>query len=36
MRYHFSVEKIGYVKITGKNANGIISADAVLFIPERK
>ena len=34
-RYHFSVEKKGYATITCKKANGIVSADALLFIPER-
>jgi hypothetical protein len=34
-KYHLSVENKGHVTITCKNANGIVSADALLFIPER-
>lgn len=32
---HFPVGNKGYVTITCKNANGMVLADAVLFIPER-
>jgi len=35
-RYSFSDGNKGYVAITGKGADGIVSADAVLFIPVRK
>jgi hypothetical protein len=34
-QYHFPVGNKGCVTITCKNANGIVLADAVLFIPER-
>jgi len=34
-RYHFLPGHKGYVSITGKNADGKVLADAVLFIPER-
>jgi len=34
-QYHFAIGDKGYVTITGKNADGIIIADAVLFIPNR-
>lgn len=33
--YHFRKGSTGYVEITNKNANGVIVADAVLFIPDR-
>jgi hypothetical protein len=33
-KYHFKPGKNGDVTITGKNADGILLADAVLFIPE--
>jgi len=35
-RYAFSAGNKGYVAITGEGADGIVSADAVLFIPVRK
>jgi FAD dependent oxidoreductase len=35
-KYHFSAGNKGSVAVTGKNADGIVLADAVLFIPERK
>jgi hypothetical protein len=34
-QYYFPVGNKGYVAITSKNADGIVLADAVLFIPER-
>jgi hypothetical protein len=34
-KYHFSVGKEGYIAIAGKGTDGILLADAVLFIPER-
>jgi len=34
-QYHFTAGNKGYVAITGKNSDGIILADAVLFIPDR-
>ncbi|WP_295798581.1 FAD-dependent oxidoreductase [Mucilaginibacter sp.] len=33
--YHFSHGKTSSVTVTGKNANGIVLADAVLFVPVR-
>jgi hypothetical protein len=35
-KFRLSAGNGGYVSITGKNANGIVLADAVLFIPERR
>ncbi len=35
-KYHFSIGNNESVAITGKGTNGILLADAVLFIPERK
>jgi len=33
--YNFSEEKKAYVEISNKNADGVIVADAVLFVPVR-
>jgi hypothetical protein len=35
-KYQFAAGNKGYVAITGKNADGKVLADAVLFVPERK
>jgi hypothetical protein len=34
-KYHFMPGNKGYATITGKNADGSVSADAVLFVPEK-
>jgi hypothetical protein len=34
-KYHFAPGNKGYVAITGKNADGAVLANAVLFVPER-
>ncbi|MEO5683217.1 MAG: FAD-dependent oxidoreductase [Chitinophagaceae bacterium] len=34
--YNFPAGKKGFVEITNKNANGIVLADAFLFIPEKR
>lgn len=35
-KYYFPLGSNGAVTVTGKNADGFVSADAVLFIPERQ
>jgi len=32
-KYHFEAGQKGSVTITGKNADGVVVADAVLFVP---